>query len=72
MPQIKDIILAGDLNQFIGSNEIQQFFYELGVKDIHSTFNKIEFDQIDNTFVQGSKPIDIVAITSELMKCVEG
>ena len=34
--EITDILIAGDFNQNIGSDEIQRFYREIGVKDAHS------------------------------------
>ena len=35
-------------------------------------FNKILFEEIDNTHIAGSRPIDTYAITPNIMECVEG
>ena len=52
--------------------EIQQFYSEVGVQDVHYVFNKIEFNQMDNTHQEGSFPIDSIAVSPNLMECIEG
>ena len=42
---IDDITFAGDLNQDVRSTETQRFFNEIGLSDIHSRINKIEFEK---------------------------
>ena len=69
---VNDIIIAGDINQFIGSAEIQQFYSEMGVQDIHHVFNKIKFNQMDNIHQEESFPIDSIAVSPNLIGCVEG
>ena len=49
--QINDILIAGDFNQFIGSNEIQKFYNEIRVQDVHYIINNVLFESIDRTFV---------------------
>ena len=38
---IDNVIIAGDFNQSIASNEIQKFLRNAGVQDAHKTFNVI-------------------------------
>ena len=40
---INDIIVAGDLNQLVDSNEIQQFYNNLGIQDAYYKYNNVEF-----------------------------
>ena len=44
---------------------------ELGVKDIHSSFNMIEVTNLDSIHIAGSKCIDSIAVSYNLMKFVE-
>ena len=37
-----DVMIGGDYNQDIASTEVQQFFNELQMKDVHQTTNGIE------------------------------
>ena len=37
-----DVIIAGDFNQNINSNEIKKFFSEIGVEDVHARVNNIQ------------------------------
>ena len=48
---IDDIILAGDLDQDIRLKEVQQFFADLGIQDIHHKINNILLKEIDNTYI---------------------
>ena len=36
-----DVMIGGDYNQDIASTEVQQFFNELQMKDVHQTTNGI-------------------------------
>ena len=69
---INDLIIAGDFNQDIASNEVKALCREIGVKDAHSYFNDIPIDQMDKTYVRGSTHVDSIAISCGLMNHVEG
>jgi len=69
---IDDFIVAGDFNQYIQSKEIQSFFNRLGLQDIHSKQNHIIIDELDNTNIKGSKPIDSIAVTDRILEYIEG
>ena len=69
---INDIIIAGDFNQDIRSNEVQKFFTELGVQDVHSNINRILNELIDKININRSWPIDSIAITVGILEYVEG
>jgi len=68
----KDIIIGGDFNQNIASDEVQQFFQDIRVQDAHSLYNKIPLKDLDPTNIKGTKPIDSIAVTSRIIKFVEG
>ena len=51
---------------------MQSFYGDIGVRDVHSFYNNIPLNQLDNTHVRGSVPIDSIAIRSGLMSHVEG
>ena len=38
------MIVAGDLNQYIGSNKVQSFFNKLELIDVYSKVNEIELN----------------------------
>ena len=65
-------MIVGDLNQDIDSTEIQQFFADIRIQDVHYVFNQIEFSQMDNTYLNRSKLINIIAISPNLIECIEG
>ena len=47
MNQIEDIdnvIIAGDMNQNVNSNEIKKFYSEIGVDEVHSRINLTPLD----------------------------
>lgn len=69
---ITDVLIAGDMNQSIGSIEVQKFFERIGVVDVHQLHNNIELKQLDHTESRGSKPIDTIAISRGLKEFVEG
>jgi len=70
--QFNDIIIASNFNQNIASNEIKQFCTEIGVKDIHSTINNINIEELDNTNINGKYPIDSIAASSTISEYIEG
>ena len=70
--QFNDIIIAGDFNQNIASNEIKQFCMEIGVKDIHSMINNINIEELDNTNINGKHPIDSIAASHSISEYIEG
>ena len=70
--QINDIILTGDLNQSIKSNDVQRFFKELGITDAHSRINNIPIEQLDKKYINGSNAIDAIAMSEGILEYVEG
>ena len=60
------------MNQDARSMEIQQFFNEIGLSDVHIRINKIEFENMSSTNKNGSKPIDTIAATEGIIEHVEG
>ena len=60
------------MNQDVRSTETQRFFNEIGVSDIHSRINNIEFENMSTTNKNGSKPIDTIAATEGIMEHVDG
>ena len=70
--EINNIILSSDINQDIALVEVQQFFTELKMQDIHYVFNRILMSLMDNTYKRGLKPIDIIAISPGIIECIEG
>jgi hypothetical protein len=69
---ITDVIIAGDYNQGINERAVQQFYAEIGVKDVHSKINNIEMNQLDKTYKKGSRTIDSIAASSGIMNYIEG
>ena len=53
-------------------NEIQNFFAEIRVEDVHERFNNIESYQLDNTHKEGSKYIDSIVVSPGIIEYVEG
>ena len=45
---------------------IKEFFQYLVVEDVHSKYNRINQNEIDNTFIRGSFPIGTIVITTGL------
>ena len=70
--KINDVIIIGDFNQSIKSNEMQRFYEKIRVYNIHSYFNNIPINELDKTYISGSTPIDLIAVTSGLLEYVEG
>ena len=70
--QFNDIIITGDFNQNIASNEIKQFCTEIGVKDMYSATNNINIEDLDNTNTNGKHTIDSIAASSAISEYIEG
>jgi len=69
---IDEIIIAGDYNQQISSNEIKQFYNKIGVRDVHSVVNNIELNDMDKTYINGRFQIDSIAASNGIMNYIEG
>ena len=69
---INDIIIAGNFNQNINSNEIKKFFAEIGVENVHSRINNIIVEDLDRTYIHGSKLIDTIAASEDIIEFIEG
>ena len=72
LDEVSDVIIAGDFNQNIASNEVQSFFRDIGAQDAHSIYNNVQLNQMDKTYIRSSSPIDSVALSSGIMDYVEG
>ena len=72
LSDIDDVIIAGDMNQNVSSNEIRKFYSEIGVDEVHSRINQTPIENLDKTCVNGSNAIDSVAVSEGLMEFVEG
>ena len=66
-----DATIGGDCNQDIAPTEVQQFFNELQMKDVHQTTNVIELNEIDHTYSRVTKHIDSIAATPNARKHIE-
>ena len=51
------------MNQSIANKEIQNFYMEIGVRDVHSEFNWIEICELDSTYREGMKCINLIAVS---------
>jgi len=70
--EINNIIIMGDYNQDITSNEIKSFFNKIKLWDIHQSYNLIPENNLDKTYIRGLKCIDSVAITQNLLDLIKG
>ena len=71
-PEINDILIGGDYNQYLNDNEIKQFHEALEVHEIHPIVNAVPIHSIGKTYKNRSKPIDSIAATSGLIEYVDG
>ena len=62
-PEMNDIALGGNLNQFLNENEVKRFQNELGFYVTHSIVHNVKICQIDKSYVNGSKPINLFIAT---------
>ena len=60
------------MNQDITSKEIENFFKNCRVEDIHQKLNNVEWKEMDNIYKRGSRLIDIIAVSPGLIEVVEG
>ena len=67
-----DVIVGGCCNQHIASNEVQHFFAESQVQDMHQHFNEIEAKELDYTHSRGAKCSNSIAATPSIRKHIEG
>ena len=69
---MRDIILYGDFNQDIDSEQMQRFMRENGLLEIHENLNEVDYMQRDRTHKEGSKQIDAVLATDGIRQCMKG
>ena len=50
---------------------MQNFYAEIWVGDVHSNFNQIEINELDNTYKRESKCIDLIAVSYKLLNYIE-
>jgi len=67
-----EVIIGEDFNQDITTREIKDFYSELGLKDTHSAFNIIDTENLDYTYITGSKCIYSIAVSNTLIEFIEG
>jgi len=72
LSDIDDVLIAGDMNQNVNSNEIRKFYSEIGVEEVYSRINNVPLNELDKTFIHGSSAIDSVAVLEGLIEFVEG
>ena len=61
-----------DYNQDDTIREIKDFFQELKVRDIYQSYNLIADKELDCTYIGGSRCIDSIAGTQNILDFVEG
>ena len=71
-PEINDIIIAGDYNQYIGDPQVRKFHENIEVHELHPVFNNVPFHQIGRTYKHGSRTIDSIAATPGVIDYVDG
>ena len=71
-PDINDVIISGDYNQYLGNNEIKKFHENIEVHEIHPIINNILINQIGKTYKHGSNPIDSIAASSGVIDFIDG
>ena len=69
---ISNILIIGDYNQDVTTREIKDFFQELKVWDIHQSYNLIADKELDCTYIGGSRCIDSIAGTQNILDFMEG
>ena len=57
----------GDINQDLCDKRVKEFFLEIGVYDAFSTICEIPLEEREKTFVRGTKCIDTVAVSYNIL-----
>ena len=68
----KGIIIAGDFNKQLYSKNIQSFLIDNRLFKVHNLLNGTESIKRDNTYIEWSKYIDFVVVTSSIVKFING
>ena len=63
---------GGCWNQDVASNEVQQFFTESQVQDLHQTFNGLDVKELEHTHSRWTKRTHQVTATPSMRKHIEG
>ena len=58
MDEPVDLIIRGDHNHEISSIEVQHFFTELQLQDVHQIFNGLYLKELDHTHSRGTRCIE--------------
>ena len=69
---VLDFLVVGDFNQDIEGEKMKIFMRENGLFDIHSTMNPNNDRDRDNTYKTGSKQINAVMSTPDLLDSIQG
>ena len=64
---VRDFILARDFNQDVDRDQMQRFMRENGLLEIHEHLNENDCGTKDKTCKLGSKQIDAVLATEEVL-----
>jgi len=69
---VEGILVAGDFNQDIDHQRIQQFMTENGLYEVYQEVNDFEDCSRDKTYKKGSNQIDVVFTNESLLRYVRG
>ena len=59
---INNIIIAGNFNQSIASNEIKRFYEDIRVKNIYNSYNTILLNELNKIHIGRSTPVNLIAV----------
>ena len=62
--------MAGDFNQDVEGEQMKRFMKENGLFEVHETLNEIEDTVKDKTHETGSKQINIVLATEDVLRAI--
>jgi hypothetical protein len=69
---VKGIIVAGNFNQNIANQKLQEFMVENSLYEIHREVNDFKSSARDKTYNKGSNQIDAVLASEEVLNQVRG
>ena len=66
------LAIGGDYNQHVGDRKTKKFHEDTGTHNTYQIVNNIEFNQMCETHVHGSSPINAAHASSRILEHVNG
>jgi len=72
LPETSEIIIAGDFNESVDSEEIQQFLIRNRLMEVHTVLNGDYHRKKDSTYKKGKNMINFVAASTTIIEYIDG